>query len=73
MNRLSLALVHYPVVDRHDQLYTTAITNIDVHDIARSSRTYGLDQYYLVTPITAQQEFGHHHLHLLDRWRGQNT
>lgn len=56
MNRLSIALVHYPVVDRNDQLYTTAITNIDVHDIARSSRTYSLDQYYLVTPILAQQQ-----------------
>lgn len=58
MKRLSLALLHYPVVDRHDQLYTTAITNIDVHDIARSSCTYGLDQYYLVSPILAQRELG---------------
>lgn len=56
MVRLSLALVHHPVVDRFDQIYTTAITNMDVHDIARSSCTYGLDAYYLVTPITAQQE-----------------
>lgn len=56
LSRLSLALLHYPVVDRNDELYTTAITNIDVHDIARSSRTYGLDSYYLVTPIVAQRE-----------------
>ena len=57
-NRLSIALLHYPVVDKHDQLYTTAITNIDVHDIARSSCTYGLSQYYLVSPILAQRELG---------------
>jgi hypothetical protein len=56
MNRLSLALVHHPVVDRYDQIYTTAVTNMDVHDIARSSITYGLSAYYLVTPITAQRE-----------------
>jgi hypothetical protein len=56
MNRLSLALVHYPVVDRDGNIYTTAITNMDVHDIARSAKTFGLDNYYLVTPITAQQE-----------------
>lgn len=67
MNRLSLALLHYPVVDRHDQLYTTAITNIDVHDIARSSCTYGLDQYYLVSPITAQRELGQS---IADFWTG---
>lgn len=59
MNRLSIALLHYPVVDRHDELYTTAITNIDVHDIARSSRTYGLSQYYIVSPILAQKELAH--------------
>ncbi len=58
MNRLSIALLHYPVVDKHDQLYTTAITNIDVHDIARSSATFGLQQYYLVSPIRAQRELG---------------
>jgi|SRR5579871_2766226 len=56
MNRLSIALIHYPVVDRNDQIYTTAITNIDVHDIARSAKTYGLSQYYIVSPITAQRE-----------------
>jgi hypothetical protein len=56
MNRLSISLLHHPVVDRHEQLYTTAITNIDVHDIARSACTYGLNQYYLVTPILAQRE-----------------
>lgn len=58
MSRLSIALLHYPVVDKHDKIYTTAITNIDVHDIARSATTFGLSQYYLVSPITAQRELG---------------
>lgn len=56
MNRVSFALLHHPVVDRFNQLYTTAITNMDVHDIARSACTYGLDQYYVVSPILAQRE-----------------
>ena len=51
-------MLHHPVVDRNDQIYTTAITNLDVHDIARSACTYGLNQYYLVSPITAQRELG---------------
>lgn len=58
-NRLAIALVHYPVVDRNDKIYTTAITNLDVHDIARSARTYSLNKYYIVTPISAQQELAH--------------
>lgn len=54
--RLSISLLHYPVVDRFNELYTTAITNMDVHDIARSACTYNLDQYYVVSPILAQRE-----------------
>ena len=65
MHRNSVALVHHPVVDKHDNLYTTAITNLDVHDIARASCTYGLDSYYLVSPITAQQELARH---IADFW-----
>jgi len=35
---------------------TTAVTNLDIHDIARSARTYGLKGYFLVTPIALQRE-----------------
>ena len=55
MSRISVALVHYPVLDRKGDMYTTSITNLDVHDIARSCRTYDVDAYYIVTPISAQQ------------------
>lgn len=52
--RLSVALVHHPVLDRHGGIQTTAITNLDVHDLARSSRTYGCAAFYVVTPVEAQ-------------------
>lgn len=48
------ALVHHPVRDRAGETVTTAVTTLDVHDIARSARTYGVSGYYLVTPIDAQ-------------------
>lgn len=48
------ALVHYPVVDKHNHTVATSITNLDIHDIARSARTYGLKGYYLVTPVESQ-------------------
>jgi hypothetical protein len=48
------ALVHHPVKDRQGATVTTAVTNLDVHDIARTARTYGLLRYYVVTPIEAQ-------------------
>jgi hypothetical protein len=46
--------LHYPIRDRAGATVTTAVTNLDVHDIARSARTYGLQRYYVVTPIEAQ-------------------
>ena len=48
------ALIHHPVLDRHGNEVTTSVTNLDVHDIARSSRTYGLAGYFVVIPIEAQ-------------------
>lgn len=56
MSRTAIALVHHPCVDKKGEVYTTSITNLDVHDIARSSRTFGVDTYYIVTPIQAQKE-----------------
>ena len=48
---LYVTLVHRPVVDRHGRIVTTSITNMDVHDIARSGRTYGLRRFFVVHPI----------------------
>jgi hypothetical protein len=53
MSDLFLALLHHPVLDKNQQIVTTAVTNIDIHDIARSSRTYGVRRFYVVTPIRA--------------------
>ena len=49
-----LALVHYPVMDKHGLVVSTSITNLDIHDISRASQTYGVRRYYLVTPVEAQ-------------------
>ncbi len=64
--RVSLALVHHPVRDREGGIITTAVTNLDVHDIARSARAYDLAAYYLVTPIEAQRALVER---ILEHWR----
>lgn len=53
--RLALALVHYPVLDRSGGTVTTAITNLDLHDMARSARTYGAERLFVVHPVAAQR------------------
>lgn len=54
--KLSIALIHYPVYDKNRKIVTTALTNLDLHDIARAARTYGLFRYYVVTPLEEQKE-----------------
>jgi tRNA (guanine37-N1)-methyltransferase len=51
-----IGLTHYPVRDREGRIVTTAVTNLDVHDLSRAARTYDLAGYFVITPIDAQQE-----------------
>ena len=48
--------VHYPVLDKRGEKSSTAITGMDIHDIARACRTYGIKKYLLVTPLAQQRE-----------------
>jgi tRNA (guanine37-N1)-methyltransferase len=54
--RTSVVLCHHPVYDKDKAVITTAVTNLDIHDIARQAKTYGLDRYYMVTPVSVQRE-----------------
>ncbi len=54
--RVAIALVHYPVLDRSGEVITTAITNLDLHDMARSACTFGLSDMFVVHPVTAQRD-----------------
>lgn len=60
------ALVHHPVRDREGNTVTSAVTNIDVHDIARSSHTFGLRGMAIVSPIDAQRALV---VRILEHWR----
>lgn len=52
-----VALVHYPIIDKHDRAVCTSITNLDLHDISRAGTTYGADGVWLVHPYEAQRRF----------------
>ncbi len=54
--KVALVLLHYPTTNREGEEITTAVTNMDIHDLSRSARTYEVDHYYLVTPIPEQHE-----------------
>jgi hypothetical protein len=44
------------VLDGRGEIVTTAVTNLDVHDLARSARSYGCTDYFVTHPIAAQRE-----------------
>ena len=51
MADLYVALLHHPVYDKNGLVVTTSVTNLDVHDIARLSRTFGVRGFYVCTPV----------------------
>jgi hypothetical protein len=51
MADLYVALLHHPVYDKNGAIVTTAVTNLDVHDISRLSRTFGVRGFYVCTPV----------------------
>jgi len=55
MPNLYVALTHYPVVDKRGDIITSAVTNLDLHDISRAVKTYGVKSFYVVTPLIDQQ------------------
>ncbi len=63
---ISLALVHWPILDRAKNIVCTNVTNFDVHDIARVSTAYNLKTYYIVNRMREQLMFVSR---LLDHWR----
>jgi hypothetical protein len=63
---LFIALIHYPVLNRNGRIVISAITSLDLHDIARSARTYGARAMYVVHPVAEQRQFA---LRVLDHWR----
>lgn len=66
MIKLAVGLLHYPIYDRSRNVVATNITNLDIHDIARVSKVYGLENYFIIHPAQEQLMFVER---LLDHWR----
>ncbi|MFA4966864.1 MAG: RNA methyltransferase [Candidatus Margulisiibacteriota bacterium] len=57
MAKVYLALIHHPVYNKNQEIVSTCITGVDLHDIARSGLTYGIKKYFVVNPMPAQLAF----------------
>lgn len=65
MADLFIALIHHPVLDRRGKIVASAITSLDIHDLARSARTYAVRAMYVVHPVRELRDFA---TSLRDRW-----
>ena len=60
-----LALVHYPIQNIKGETIKTSLTNLDIQDIARSCKAYGIKKYFITHPIKEQRMLGQN---VLDYW-----
>jgi hypothetical protein len=65
-SHLYIALLHYPVYNKENRIVATSVTNLDIHDISRTVRTFGARCFYIVTPIPQQKKFV---TDILNHWR----
>jgi len=64
-----IVLMHDQVLLKNGEPGTTSVTSLDLHDIARSAATYGVKNYYIVTPLKDQQKIVKT---LLDFWHSDS-
>lgn len=51
---LYIGLIHYPVYNRRREIVATAVTSLDIHDLARCARTFDLPGFFVITPLESQ-------------------
>jgi len=66
MSMLYIALLHYPVINKEGKVIATAVANMDVHDIARTAKTFGVEKFYVVNPVEAQRRLV---CRIIEHWR----
>lgn len=63
---LYIALCHYPVLNKYGEKVAVSVTNLDLHDMSRVARSYGLGGFYATTPIEDQKALAEQ---LLSHWK----
>ena len=70
--RLYMGLIHFPVYNKNYEKIASAITTLDIHDLARLAKTHGVKRLFIVTPLDDQQTLARRVLrHWIDGYGGQ--
>ena len=57
--------MHHPVINKDGDVIASAVTNLDLHDLARIGCTFGVARFFVVTPLDDQQTLVQR---ILDHW-----
>jgi len=68
MKGFYVGLIHYPVINRKKEIIVSSVTNLDLHDIARAGRTYGVAGYFVIHPSQDQQALNRR---IVRHWEGR--
>lgn len=60
-----MALIHHPVYNKNREVVRTCLTPLDLHDMARAGRTYGVRGFYCVSALASQMDLAQA---ILDHW-----
>jgi len=63
---VTVGLVHWPCLNQHGEVIATNVTNFDIHDIARSCRSFGVSRYFIINRVREQLMFVSR---VLDHWK----
>lgn len=61
-----IGLLHHPALDKSGKTVTTAVTNMDLHDLGRLAATYDLRACYIIQPLELQKRLVKK---LISHWR----
>jgi hypothetical protein len=62
-SNLYVGLVHHPIYDKRKEVVASAITNFDIHDIARCTKTFGIGGFFIITPLESQVQLAERIIH----------
>jgi hypothetical protein len=65
-SNIYIGLVHHPIYDKRKEVVATAITNFDLHDIARCAKTFGVGGFFVITPLESQVQLAER---IMRHWR----
>ncbi|MBU0989610.1 MAG: RNA methyltransferase [Proteobacteria bacterium] len=69
--RFYMGLIHFPVYNKNYERIASAITTLDIHDLARLAKTYDVKKLFIVTPLDDQQNLARRVLrHWIDGYGG---